>query len=248
MTEQTPLPEDLEGLAGEYVLGTLDTSERAEAERLLANNPSFAAAVRRWEDSLSPLSDTIAPETPPDHVWRNIEVALDVEGQAVVSGGPGAEVIDLTRRVAFWRRTAVLTGAIAAGLAGFVVFSGISDRVFTPAADQRYVAVVNRGGELPALIVSVDPAEGVVKVRSLAAEQPQGKSLEVWYVADGAEAPVSLGLVDAKAPTTSLHPANRADYTRKGGAIAISVEPEGGSPTGLPTGPVVYSGQLVKAE
>ncbi|WP_417678303.1 anti-sigma factor domain-containing protein [Roseibium sp.] len=248
MTEQTPLPEDLEGLAGEYVLGTLDPFERAEAERLLAAHPAFAEAVRRWEDRLSPLSDATAPETPPDLAWRNIEASLAREMQASVSGSGGAEVIDLTRRLAFWRRTAVAAGALAAGLAGFVVFSGISDRVFNPAADQRYVAVVNRGGELPALIVSVDPAEGVVKVRSLAAEQPQGKSLEVWYVADGTEAPVSLGLVDAKASTTSLHPANRADYAREGSAIAISVEPEGGSPTGLPTGPVVYSGQLVKAE
>ncbi|MBD1547391.1 anti-sigma factor [Roseibium aggregatum] len=248
MTDQTPLPEDLEGLAGEYVLGTLDPNERAEAERLLAAHPGFAEAVRRWEDRLSPLSDTTAPEVPPDLVWRNLEASLDREASAPAEGATGAEVIDLTRRLAFWRGTAVAAGALAAGLAGFVLFSGLAERVFNPTAGQRYVAVVNRGGELPALIVSVDPADGVVKVRSLAAEQPQGKSLEVWYVADGAEAPVSLGLVDAKASTTSLHPTRRADYARKGSAIAISVEPEGGSPTGLPTGPVVYSGKLVKAE
>jgi anti-sigma-K factor RskA len=30
-------------------------------------------------------------------------------------------------------------------------------------------------------------------------------------------------------------------------SLAVSVEPEGGSPTGSPTGPVVYSGQIVKS-
>lgn len=65
-------------------------------------------------------------------------------------------------------------------------------------------------------------------------------SLQLWLI-PGGQAPVSMGLLHNDIPTrvtlrnTTLPP----DAT-----IAISLEPAGGSPTGLPTGPVLYSGKL----
>ncbi len=92
----------------------------------------------------------------------------------------------------FWRGVTAGALALAAALALFVI-----DRALLAPAQQgkSYVAVVNRGGDAPALIVRVDTASRTVYVRPLAAETPAGRSLELWYINAG-QAPKSLGLVE----------------------------------------------------
>ena len=75
----------------------------------------------------------------------------------------------------------------------------------------------------------------------VAAKAPSGRSLELWYIGDD-KTPRAMGLVD-KEPATMAMP---ADATPSGATLAVSVEPPGGSTTGGPTGPVVYSGQLIR--
>ncbi len=103
---------------------------------------------------------------------------------------PAAPVVDLRPALRRWRRAALATGSLAAGLAVFIAVERLMPR---PEAAQ-YLAVVNRGGELPALVVRVDPRAGTVQVRALAAEAPRDRSLELWVV-PAAGAPRSLGLV-----------------------------------------------------
>ncbi len=45
---------DREGLAAEYVLGTLALPERLQAERLMASDPDFAALVQAWRRASRP--------------------------------------------------------------------------------------------------------------------------------------------------------------------------------------------------
>jgi anti-sigma-K factor RskA len=61
----------------------------------------------------------------------------------------------------------------------------------------------------------------------------------------GREKPQSLGLVDAvlKIPAMRLGGPNGKNLENT--MLAISLEPEGGSPTGEPTGPIVFSGKLI---
>ncbi|MDA8870912.1 anti-sigma factor, partial [Rhizobiaceae bacterium] len=105
-------------------------------------------------------------------------------------------------------------------------------------AGNRFVAVVTASGDQPALVVTVDTASNEVSVRALGVDTPPQKSLQLWYVADGAD-PVSLGLVgNAGLQLPAATP-------EAGSLLAVSVEPVGGSTTGGPSGPVVYSGKLV---
>jgi anti-sigma-K factor RskA len=134
-----------------------------------------------------------------------------------------------------------VAGALAATLAVIVVL----DRMALPDSGARYVAVVDSGGHEPALIAEVDTAAGVIRVRSLAAEAPPGKSLELWHVADD-QVPRSLGLLQVDLQTQTIQRASGPALAD--GTIAVSVEPEGGSPTGAPTGPVVYTGRLIEIE
>jgi anti-sigma-K factor RskA len=72
-----------------------------------------------------------------------------------------------------------------------------------------------------------------------------GRVLELWAVPPQG-APRSLGLVSAAGATVIRRdrlPAALLDG-RNTAALAVSVEPPGGSPTGVPTGPVVFAGKL----
>ena len=104
------------------------------------------------------------------------------------------------------------------------------------------MAAVNRGGDKPALIVTVDLKTRQVVVRPVAAQAPSGHSLELWYVAGG-RAPRSMGLVSEAAAHAAIPEGADADGAA---SFAVSVEPPGGSRTGGPSGAVLYSGQLVK--
>jgi anti-sigma-K factor RskA len=71
------------------------------------------------------------------------------------------------------------------------------------------------------------------------AGKPANRDYELWALPAGA-APVSLGVL----PVRGDHALILSDRQRQALAhapqVAVSVEPLGGSPTGLPTGPVVF--------
>ena len=214
--------------AAEYVLGTLDAHERAELEREVAVDPGAASRVKGWERKLAPLLDAVPAVPPPPRVRAALLQALP---------GPFLQRPDqlasLRRQVRRWRIVAAGAGLLAAGLALFVA---VQQRPEPEGG--RYLAVVQGGGTLPALIVRVDTRTGTAQVRPVGAEAPAGRNLELWYV--GAEGAKPLGLVGATSSQVKL-----PSGASSGGAIAVSVEPPGGSPTGQPTGPVIYTGKLI---
>ena len=232
------MTEDMDLLAAEYALGTLDSAERGAASRRRVSNPEFDACVIDWDRRLAPLLDTITPAPPSPATWSAIVASLDAQTDTSAEMATG-NVILLRRAVSRWRAATLMTGALAAGLAAFTIDRGVLPSV----PDSRhgaYIAAVNRGGDMPALIVRVDLATHSVTVRPVQAETPPGKSLELWYVGANA-APKSMGLVGngrAQMPMPSdMQPTNAT--------FAVSVEPTGGSPTGAPTGPILYKGTLV---
>lgn len=249
-------PEDRDQLASEYVLGTLSVEERAEATTLAASDPVFRAAIVAWQQRLAPLDEATPAVVPPPAVWHRIEAAIGAApaartpGTSILQVGAGerladsagpTDLADVRRRLHGWRAAAAAMTAIAASLAAIVILDRLPPPTDEPGS---YIAVVNRDGSLPALIVSVDTAAGLVTIRSLATERPTGRSLELWSIPNGQQ-PISLGVIDPNEPVTRVRPES-ADVIPTEGVFAVSVEPEGGSPTGAPTGPVVYSGALVK--
>ena len=226
--------------AAEYVLGTLSFDERAAFALERVVDPATARAAAAWEDRLGPLALAVPAEIPPDHVWSGIAGALKAAVASPVPAPTAANddrVIRLGAQLRRWRLAAAGAGLLAAGLALFVAAGGRRDE---PAPGTRYLAVVQGGGALPALVVRIDTASGTAEVRPVGAETPAGKSLELWYIGAGAS-PKAIGLVGAAATRIAL-PAE----TAASGLIAVTVEPPGGSPNGAPTGPVVYSGTLIR--
>lgn len=237
------MSDDDEILAAEYVLGTLEADERTVYASVLTYDQEKRALVAEWEARLAPLGTAVPEVEPPRTVWNRIVDTLfgtpEVPPLRIVEGGLGAdETARLHRSRNFWRGFSLATGALAATLAIFVARQEILRRW---GSEPSYLAVVNRGGDEPALIVRVDLAKGQVFVRPVSTEVPAGKSLELWYIGAG-KAPVSMGLVDRDIGRVPLPEGAKVEKA----TFAVTVEPEGGSPTGGPTGPIVYSGQLIR--
>jgi anti-sigma-K factor RskA len=128
------MDEDKDGFAAEYVLGTLDAEERAQADALILVDAAFAASVARWERRLGELNVLVAPVEPPAPLWERIKAGLASTGQtgalhlpevaapaAPQPKGPSADVIDLTQRMRRWRGLTVITGTLAACFVGIVL-------------------------------------------------------------------------------------------------------------------------------
>lgn len=225
------MSDDLDMRAAEYVLGHQDSAEREAVRREMEVNADLRAAVARWERILLPLAQTAQPIAPSPDLLARIKAGLPLRLES------DAVVLALRRSVRRWRAAAVVSAALAASV---LVFAGV--RLLGDAGKPSgiYVAAVNRGGDAPALIVRVDLASGRVFVRPVSAEAPEGKSLELWYIAAGA-APRSMGLVGQKSENLAL-PRGAIEKAK----FAVTVEPQGGSPSGAPTGPIVYAGELVR--
>jgi anti-sigma-K factor RskA len=231
-------------LAAEYVLGTLDAAERAEVERRSREDPQLARAIAAWERRLDPLLEPIPSVAPPPTSFAAISARIDAlrPSNPAPKAARGADISQLRRRLRNWRRAAIAASAIAASLA---VVIGI--RELRPVPEARFVAVLAGDDRNPAFVAAVNVAEQAIMVMRLGEplDPAPGHSHELWALGGGREAPQSLGLLSA----ASRLPADRLGRldpsTLAATTFAISVEPEGGSPTGQPTGPVVFTGRLV---
>lgn len=228
--------DDIDELAGEYVLGTLDAAERAAVDARRAREAQLDRAIRDWERRLAPLDASARPIDPSPELFERIESRIG-NSEPVT-----AQVIELKDRLKFWRRTAAITSAMAASLLAVVLV-----REMTPPPKSRnLVAVLQKDAQSPAFLVSVDVDNKFMTVRPVAAKHEAGKSYELWLIHDSLGKPRSLGVVD---DPSVIRPAQLAAYDKnviENATLAISLEPEGGSPTGDPTGPVLFAGKMIE--
>jgi anti-sigma-K factor RskA len=115
-----------------------------------------------------------------------------------------------------------------------------------PAAAAQYVAVLQKDGSSPAFILTVDLATKNFTVRRVGASPEPGKSYELWLVSDRLQRPRSLGVIGSNDFTIRQALAAYDTDTVNRATYAVTTEPEGGSPTGLPTGPIVFTGKLIE--
>lgn len=269
--------EDQIALAAEYALGTLDASERAQVDAAMANDPDFAAVVAAWDRRLAELTAMVGPIEPRSEVWEKIraEIAQSVtndlqRGAGTIAGSIGssfdrpatADILVFRGRVQRWRNIAALTSAAAAALVAIVATqiyrpdllpAGLRPEprvqiVQTPApASAQYVAVLQQDGNSPAFILTVDEATKRFTVRKVGAQPEAGKSFELWIVSDKFQRPQSLGVIGGDEFTARQLLTRYDADTINQATYAVTVEPEGGSPTGVATGPIVFTGKLVES-
>lgn len=243
---------DLDILAGEYALGTLDAKERTEAERLLRSDPAFARSVRDWERRFSPLAEASAPIKPPASAWARIESALSTEHstETASSGGPLADLagqlVELKRSLSIWRYATMSAVAAAVALA-FVWLGGLQSPFQPSVPDERYVAMLKSDDGKMGFVVTMDMNGKQFAIKPVSAKQPEGQSYELWAIMKDQKKPMTLGLVGTSAyAMMDAPPMLDREELDKGVELAVSMEPKGGAPKGQPMGPVMFAGLLVK--
>ena len=219
------LPED-EFLAAEYALGVLADADRTAIELRAVREPAFASLVAAWEQRLAPWAAEINEVAPSAQLWDRIAAALPA--QAYSAG--------LWHSLTFWRGFGVAAGAVAAACLAALIYLG------TLTQQPPLVATIEGGGHRH-FVATLDAGRGTVAVVPAAFSPDATRVPELWLIPpDGKPRPV--GLLRADQTVTLTLPADRAALARKDTVLAVSLEPPGGSTTGLPTGPVIATGKL----
>lgn len=219
----------IEELAAQYAIGTLRGPARRRFERLCQQDVTALTAVRRWEDRLVDLASAVTPVRPPASVWRGVQQRLrhDTAGRRAVPG--------------WWSRN---QWAMAAGVAMLAVavtlwmlFSSPATQLIATIADQQQTQLWR---------VEASPDRQELRVATSAAVRPDANhAYELWALPESGAAPVSLGVMPQSGKLALQLNRTQRIALASARQVAISLEPQGGSPTGAPTGPVLYVAAIV---
>jgi anti-sigma-K factor RskA len=251
-------------IAAQYVLGTLSASARLRFQARLQQETELRALTHAWERRLNPLADLLNPQPVSLDVWQKIEARLDGLSHVSKAGStatqsaalnPTPPILPLPARQkiavndSFWQPWAWMSTGIAAGLALFLFvrpeLSTVGQQppmVAQQRPAMRDVAVLSTDHNSPAWIVRQQGQSLILNALNAQAV-PSDRDLELWSI-HGQSAPRSLGVIHLRNGQATI-PQVTADLMGKDVTLAISLEPKNGSPTGQPTGAVLYTGKIV---
>ncbi|MGR4069327.1 anti-sigma factor [Billgrantia sp. C5P2] len=234
---------DLDMLAAEFVLGTLEADEREWVARRRQQDPDLDAMIVAWEARLAPLGEEVQPLAPGPELWARIERRV-TEVEASPPGSDDrhkeqnatAQIATLRRRLKHWQWSTGLATAAA------LVLGVILSDPFGQAPDEPpFVAVFQQDDQQPAFLLTVDLDSRQLHVQPVTAEPLSERSYQLWIKDDSlGPAPRSVGVLE---DDLTLDASALRDYSPellKRATFGISIEPAGGSPTGQPTGPAIH--------
>ena len=245
-------PELQDKLAAEYVLGTLRGRARLRFQAWLREDAALRRTVAEWETRLAPMAAAIGEVRPPRRVWRAIESRL--------AGGAAPPKPGFWESLAFWRGWGLIATGCAAALLGALALQKPQivevpkiETVELPAAARMqpsYVAILHatqEGQKLVFVAYAARESDELWVKKVALGDAPPDHGYELWGLpATAGEPPKSLGMLPRDDKGT-IKLAAAADQSLKDfPALAISIEPAGGSKTGLPTGPVIAKGDCLK--
>lgn len=227
-------PENFErnqALASEYVVGTLQGSARKRFERWMMESPRLRRQVWYWERRLEPFNNSLPKTEPPAAIWNQIEQRLFDE--------PASSGRVEKMGLAFWRWTAAV--AMVAVLALLI---------WTPLPPQPkpdLVAVVQSELAQPLWVMNTSASDHSLTLKSLPPVAVTAQQdYELWLLSESG-VPISLTVLPTEGAELRITLTDaQVRELLKSRSLAISLEPKGGSPTGQPTGPVVYQSTLVE--
>ncbi len=217
--------EIIDRLASEYVLGTLRGPARRRFERWRASTPLVDQRCRFWEERLMRLAKGLTPVQPPAHVWPAIQRRLKLTVPR-----------PLLRRMRSFALAASVV--LVAGLAGLLYWRSLQT------VRPTVVATISaKSGEHIWQLEVFGNANRLVAHAAKLPARPAGSDYELWALPKG-RAPVSLGVLPAEGATSRTLTAIQKEALASSSQVAVSIEPRGGSPTGQPTGDIVFVAPL----
>ncbi len=222
-----------DALAAEYVLHLLGAVERTRFEDRLDVEGALRGRVDAWAERLVPIAEDVDPVAPPAHIRAALAHFAAGERAAPRRRG-GVSLAQMLR--------GMLGGALVAAAAA-VLLAVFLPMVEPPYSGPSYVADLAADDGSLAVQARFDPRGDVLRLSGLSVEPPAGRVLQLWLLPEGADAPLSLGLLPGESEVAvPLSPESAAGVP--GGLLEISEEPPGGSPEAGPTGDVLAIGEV----
>ena len=220
-----------DALAAEYVLGTLHGAARSRFKQLILQHPAIRESVELWEQHINALGSQIKPVAPDPVVWEKVKQRLAFADKQVINN-----VVSLPVKPApLWKGLTLLASAAAVVLAVLLVQL---QPVPMPVI-QQFTVMQNEAKESLWLIEITQQTIESQATQKVA--QRAQNDYELWMVPANGQAPISLGLLPQKGlASMAKHP--QFDQINIA-ALAVSLEPLGGSPNGAPT-EVLYVAEL----
>jgi anti-sigma-K factor RskA len=222
-------PERLDALAAEYALGSMRGRARAHFDRLCARLPAARFARQRWEDRLLPLALGMAVVAPGPDSWAAIQRRL-----AQSSEEPPVQ----RSRMSAWRWAAA---------AAIVVIALVVGRFTLQQPEWQLVADIAPANAATQWRVqrTADARRLTIQTLKMVSHAPS-TSFELWVLPAGGGTPVSLGVIpESGSLERRLTEAQRA-LLLTAVNLAVTVEPAGGSPNGLPSGPPIIVAPIAR--
>ena len=228
-----PSEEEDATLAAEYVLGVLDVKEHAACTLRVQRDPGFAERVADWEMRMADLNSSFTEVPVPGSVKTELDRRLFPTPEK-------SRQVSIWESLGFWR---FLSGTAIAAFA-VLAFVILLTPQAVPPGETLVASLAGKGGTQK-FIALYDTGTGNVRVSMLSEQAPDGRDFELWLIRDE-NPPVSLGVFGRRnSAITSLDDALKSKFS-DGVTLAVSLEPEGGSTTGSPTGPVIAAGMAKK--
>ncbi|MGY2410852.1 anti-sigma factor [Pseudomonas pergaminensis] len=211
-------------LAADYAIGLMPATARRRFDALLLEDAALRVELGHWQDALASLTGGLPERPVPAHVWEGIKARIE------------PQVLHLPAKRPFWKSIRVLAAACA------VVVAVLVGVLYHRDLGVEYNATLLAANQQPALQIKAFGDHLQVEPLTLAAIEPT-RALELWVIPTGGK-PISLGLVPVAGKGRIPLSTEQQALLKAPVTLAVSLEPQGGSPTGQPTGPVLYQGQL----
>ena len=219
-------------LAAEYVLGTLRGQARVRFQKLQLRHPEIKQVTHQWENHINSLGEQLKPVSPDPIVWGKVVARLD----GVSPKTAASNVVKLQKRANWWRSTTIFAAA-ASILLAVLMLNPQAPTVFSP----DRLTVVQNAENKPLWLIEVFTQTIDIKATELV-EAKTLNDYQLWMVPSNGNAPISLGLLP-QTGQASLAKVSQFDSLDIA-ALAVSIEPLGGSPTGAPS-EVLFVSELV---
>ncbi len=241
------LPERLDRLAREYVLGTLTGRARRRFERLLLQAPVAMLAVSTWQERFSVLAAGVPAMQPREVVWSGLEKRLFAPASAAkpaASAGPLQWLWDLLSGRA-------LAGALAGVFLCVLVLrmqpSLVGLESQSDALPASYVGLLTDTSGKPTVLASSRRHGRELTIKLLQPVViPPGKVAQLWALPKDGSAPFPVAVVPDKGPARLKLADTSEKLFSNVNRLAVSLENAPAQAGDKPSGEFVLSGHCVK--
>lgn len=246
-------PQDKQALAIAFITGQASPDQEAQFRELFAEDSSFRKEVRDIELWLAPLHEESENVAPPADLLENIMAdieALEGPQSPVLSSQTDNPVAVNDNKTVFWKRLAIASSVIAAlSIGSHLVNYGPETeetKLEATTKDQTpsLLAVLQDDSqpELVAIIYNPKTQEVVARLNNVSL--PEEGDFELWLIPEGQSTPVSLGVLQSDAAVKEMKLKINQNVVSENATLAISLEALGGSTSGQPQGPILYTGAV----